>query len=159
MGHRKRSIKADLSRILGVSATALTKFQHDPTFPDFDKDNQAEIYAVCVWWYLRKEANPIPTDETLLAGDDSDGLERYRQARAAQEEIKLAQTRGQVIMLNDFEDVAPALFGPLRRVAEHVKRKGDTDTLELIEEANREVLSNLERIYGHDRSTIETDVD
>jgi hypothetical protein len=159
MGHRKRAIKADLSRILGVSATALTKFQHDPTFPEFDKDNQAEIYAVCVWWYLRKEANPIPTDETLLAGDDSDGLERYRQARAAQEEIKLAQTRGQVIMLNDFEDVAPALFGPLRRVAEHVKRKGDTDTLELIEEANREVLSNLERIYGHDRSTIETDVD
>jgi hypothetical protein len=159
MGHRKRAIKADLSRILGVSATALTKFQHDPTFPEFDKENQAEIYAVCVWWYLRKEANPIPTDETLLAGDDSDGLERYRQARAAQEEIKLAQTRGQVIMLNDFEDVAPALFGPLRRVAEHVKRKGDTDTLELIEEANREVLSNLERIYGHDRSTIETDVD
>jgi hypothetical protein len=159
MGHRKRAIKSELSRILGVTPPVVGKFQHDPTFPDFDKDNQAEIYAVCVWWYLRKEANPIPTDETLLAGDDSDGLERYRQARAAQEEIKLAQTRGQVIMLNDFEDVAPALFGPLRRVAEHVKRKGDTDTLELIEEANREVLSNLERIYGHDRSTIETDVD
>lgn len=159
MGHRKRAIKADLSRVLGVSATALTKFQHDPTFPEFDKDNAAEVYAVCIWWYLRKEANPVPTDETLLAGDDSDGLERYRQARAAQEEIKLAQTRGQVIMLNDFEDVAPALFGPLRRVAEHVKRKGDTDTLEMIEEANREVLASLERIYGHDHSTIETGVD
>lgn len=159
MSHRKRAIKAELARILGVSATALTKFQHDPTFPEFDKDGTAEIYAVCVWWYLRKEANPVPSDETLLAGDDSDGLERYRQARAAQEEIKLAQTRGQVIMLNDFEDVAPALFGPLRRVSEHIKRRGDTDTLELIEEAHREVLANLERIYGSDRSTIQTEMD
>jgi hypothetical protein len=159
MAFRKRVNQAELSRILGVSHQAIAKMKPDPSFPEFDKGGLAEIYAVCVWWYLRKEANPVPTDETLLAGDDSDGLERYRQARAAQEEIKLAQTRGQVIMLNDFEDVAPALFGPLRRVAEHVKRKGDTDTLELIEEANREVLSNLERIYGHDRSTIETDVD
>jgi hypothetical protein len=159
MAFRKRVNQAELSRILGVSHQAIAKMKPDPSFPEFDKNGLAEIYAVCVWWYLRKEANPVPTDESLLAGDDSDGLERYRQARAAQEEIKLAQTRGQVIMLNDFEDAAPALFGPLRRVAEHVKRKGDTDTLELIEEANREVLSNLERIYGHDRSTIETDVD
>lgn len=159
MGHRKRAIKSELSRILGVTPPVVGKFQHDPTFPDFDKDNQAEIYAVCVWWYLRKEANPIPTDETLLAGDDSDGLERYRQARAAQEEIKLAQTRGQVIMLNDFEDIAPALFGPLRRVAEHIKRKGDSDTLEVIEEANREVLANLERLYGHEHTTSEAGMD
>lgn len=159
MGHRKRAIKSELSRILGVTPPVVGKFAHDPTFPAFDKDGTAEIYAVCVWWYLRKEANPIPSDETLLAGDDSDGLERYRQARAAQEEIKLAQTRGQVIMLNDFEDVAPALFGPLRRVAEHIKRRGDTDTLEVMEEAHREVLANLERIYGCDRSTIETEMD
>jgi hypothetical protein len=159
MAHKKRAIKSELSRILGVTPPVLSKFQHEPSFPEFDKDNQAEIYAVCVWWYLRKEANPVPTDETLLAGDDSDGLERYRQARAAQEEIKLAQTRGQVIMLNDFEDVAPALFGPLRRVAEHIKRKGDSDTLEVIEEANREVLANLERLYGHEHTTSEAGMD
>lgn len=159
MGFRKRVNQAELSRILGVSHQAIAKMKPDPSFPEFDKGGLAEIYAVCVWWYLRKEANPVPTDETLLAGDDSDGLERYRQARAAQEEIKLAQTRGQVIMLNDFEDIAPALFGPLRRVAEHIKRKGDTDTLEVIEEANREVLANLERLYGHDHSTIQADVD
>lgn len=159
MAHKKRAIKSELSRILGVTPPVLSKLQHDPSFPEFDKSNAAEIYAVCVWWYLRKEANPVPTDDSLLAGDDSDGLERYRQARAAQEEIKLAQTRGQVILLNDFEEVAPSLFGPWRRVAEHIKRTGDSDTLEMIEEANREVLANLERIYGSDHSTIETALD
>jgi phage terminase Nu1 subunit (DNA packaging protein) len=159
MAFRKRVNQAELSRILGVSHQAIAKMKPDPSFPEFDKGGLAEIYAVCVWWYMRKEANPVPTDETLLAGDDSDGLERYRQARAAQEEIKLAQTRGQVIMLNDFEDIAPALFGPLRRVAEHIKRKGDSDTLEVIEEANREVLASLERLYGHEHTTSETGVD
>ncbi len=80
MGHKKRCNQAELARILGVTSPTLTKFKHDPTFPEFDADNNIEIYAGCVWWYLRKEAQPVPSDPDMLAGTESDGLERYRLA-------------------------------------------------------------------------------
>jgi phage terminase Nu1 subunit (DNA packaging protein) len=149
MAHKRRAIKAELARTLGISATALTKFQHDPTFPAFDEKNEAEVYAVCVWWYLRKEAQPVPSDPDMLAGTESDGLERYRLARAQQEEIKLAEQRQQIVRLNDFEEAGQAILGPYRRLAEHVKRMGNNDVWEMLEEANAEVLRGLDNAYAH----------
>lgn len=137
--------------MLGVSSPALTKFKHDPTFPAFDKENTVEIYAGCVWWYLRKEAQPVPSDPEMLAGTESDGLERYRLARAQQEEIKLAEQRGQIVKLTDFEETVQAILGPYRRFAEHLKRVAGNDLWSMLEEANSEVLEGLERLtHAHD---------
>ena len=132
--------------MLGVSSPALTKFKHDPTFPAFDKENTVEIYAGCVWWYLRKEAQPVPSDPEMLAGTESDGLERYRLARAQQEEIKLAEQRGQIVKLTDFEENVQAILGPYRRFAEHLKRVAGNDLWTMLQEANEEVLQGLERL-------------
>ena len=132
--------------MLGVSSPALTKFKHDPTFPAFDKENTVEIYAGCVWWYLRKEAQPVPSDPEMLAGTESDGLERYRLARAQQEEIKLAEQRGQIVKLTDFEETVQAILGPYRRFAEHLKRVAGNDLWAMLQEANEEVLQGLERL-------------
>ena len=85
----------------------------------------------------------------MLAGTESDGLERYRLARAQQEEIKLAEQRGQIVRLNDFEEMAMAVLAPYRRLAEHVKRMGNPDLWQLVEEANAEVAAGLERLYGY----------
>jgi len=148
MGHRRRANKAELARTLGVSASALTKFQHDPSFPEFDKSNEAEVYATCVWWYLRKEAQPVPSDPDMLAGTESDGLERYRLARAQQEEIKLAEQRGQIVKLTDFEATVQAILGPYRRFAEHLKRVAGTELWAMLQEANSEVLQGLERLVN-----------
>ena len=131
---------------MGVSSPALTKFKHDPTFPEFDADNNIEIYAGCVWWYLRKEAQPVPSDPDMLAGTESDGLERYRLARAQQEEIKLAEQRGQIVKLTDFEETVQAILGPYRRFAEHLKRVAGNDLWTMLQEANEEVLQGLERL-------------
>ena len=137
--------------MLGVSSPALTKFKHDPTFPAFDKENTVEIYAGCVWWYLRKEAQPVPSDPEMLAGTESDGLERYRLARAQQEEIKLAEQRGQIVKLTDFEETVQAILGPYRRFAEHLKRVAGNDLWTMLQEANEEVLQGLERLtHAHD---------
>ncbi len=157
MGHKRRAIKADLARILGISATALTKFQHDPTFPAFDEKNEAEVYAVCVWWYLRKEAQPVPSDPDMLAGTESDGLERYRLARAQQEEIKLAEQRGQIVKLTDFEETVQAILGPYRRFAEHLKRVAGNDLWSMLQEANEEVLQGLERLTNAHGDTTTSD--
>ena len=149
MAQRKRANQSELARVIGVNPSTITKFKHDPTFPPGDRDGEIEIYAGCVWWYLRKEANPVPAEPDMLAGTESDGLERYRLARAQQEEIKLAEQRGQIVRLNDFDEASQAILGPYRRLAEHVKRMGNPDLWQLIEEANAEVAAGLERVYGH----------
>ena len=134
---------------MGVTSPTLTKFKHDPSFPPFDRDNEVEVYAGCVWWYLRKEAQPVPSDPDMLAGTESDGLERYRLARAQQEEIKLAEQRGQIVKLTDFEETVQAILGPYRRFAEHLKRVAGSELWAMLQEANSEVLQGLERLVDN----------
>lgn len=153
MGYRKRCNQAELARVLGCASPSLTKAKHDPSFPPFDADNQVEIYAGCVWWHKRQESAtvaPAIADDELLVGTASDGLERYRLARAQQEEIKLAEQRGQIVKLDAFEEASQAILGPYRRLAEMAKRAGNQDMWQAIEEANAEVLSGLEKLYAHD---------
>lgn len=155
MGYRKRCNQAELARVLGCSSPALTKAKHDPTFPPFDKDNQVEIYAGCIWWHQRTEGpavNPAAGDE-MLVGAESEGLERYRMAKAQLEEIKLAEQRHQIVRLDDFQEAVQAIMGPYRRMAEHLKRIGQNELWEMLEEANREVLTGLERFDGHGDTT------
>jgi len=149
MGHKKRCNQAELARVLGVTSPTLTKFKHSPSFPPFDRDNEVEVYAGCVWWYLRKEAQPVPSDPDMLAGTESDGLERYRLARAQQEEIKLAEQRGQIVKLTDFEETVQAILGPYRRFAEHLKRVAGSELWAMLQEANSEVLQGLERLVDN----------
>lgn len=159
MGHRKRATKAELSRILGVSHTSLSKFQHDPTFPEFDRSDEAEIYEVIVWWYLRKESNPVSPDEEIERGPNSPALERLRTAKAQQEEIKLDDMREKVMMKDDFDPVAAAVFPPWRRISEHALRTDNREYQQMIDEANAEVLANLERLYGCNNTSQQTELD
>jgi phage terminase Nu1 subunit (DNA packaging protein) len=149
MADKKRANKAELARILGVSHTVLSKYQHLPTFPAFDRSGLAEIYAVCVWHNNGKNPAPQATPDDDLAGDVSEGLERYRMAKAQQEEIKLAETRHQIVKLNDFEESMQIALQPWRRLGEAIKRQGLMDVFAMIEEANQEVAESLERLYGH----------
>lgn len=86
--------------------------------------------------------------EGLLEPSDSPGLERYRQAKAAQEEIKLAELRSEVVMLGDFEEIAQAIFQPLRAFGEHLKRGNDPELLDRLNEANENVLAGLDRLWN-----------
>ena len=85
-----------------------------------------------------------------MAGEGSDGLERYRLARAQQEEIKLAEIRGQVVRLSDFADSIGVLLQPFRRFAEHLKRTGQNDLFDMLDEVNSEVESGLGAYDAHD---------
>jgi hypothetical protein len=150
MGHRKRANKSELARVLGVGPACVTRYLNDPAFPAFDTDKTAEIYAVVVW-HARAQIQPEPTasGDEMLVGSESEGLERYRMAKAQIEEIKLAEQRQQIVRLNDFEEAVQAILGPYRRLAEHVKRMGNSDLWEMLEEANAEVLRGLDNAYAH----------
>jgi hypothetical protein len=150
MGHRQRANKSGLARVLGVTPPVVGKYSHDPTFPAFDHDQMAEVYAVVLWHADKRNAQQAQqaTPDDDLAGDVSEGLERYRMAKAQQEEIKLAETRHQIVKLNDFEEAMQIALQPWRRLGEAIKRQGLMDVFAMIEEANQEVAESLERLYG-----------
>ena len=160
MGHKKRANKSELARVLGVGPACVTRYLNDPAFPTFDADKTAEIYAVVVW-HARAQIQPEPTasGDEMLVGSESEGLERYRMAKAQIEEIKLAEQREQIVRLDDFQETIQAVLGPYRRLAEHLKRVGQTELWEMLEEANAEVLNGLERFDAHGNTTGQDTVD
>lgn len=97
---------------------------------------------------------PIPQqkfdEDPLLNGEASEGLERYRMARAQQEEIKLAEKRGEVVTTEGFFDCARVILSPLRRLAETFKRQQNHDAFSLVEEATTEIERGLNQLHAAD---------
>ena len=89
-------------------------------------------------------------DDPLLNGEESEGLERYRMARAQQEEIKLAEKRVEIMMLEGFYDCARVILSPFRRLAETFKRQQNHDAFSLVEEATNEVERGLMQLHAAD---------
>jgi len=103
------------------------------------------------WKIDRKQPAPvISDDDPMLNGEESEGLERYRMARAQQEEIKLAKTRGQVVMMEGFMDCARIILSPFKRLAETFKRQQNHDAFSLVEEATIEVERGLSQFHAAD---------
>jgi hypothetical protein len=87
-------------------------------------------------------------DDPMLQESDSEGLERYRMARAQQEEIKLAEKRGEVVLMDRFNDCVRVALAPLRKVQETFKRRGDRESIQLIHEAIDEMERGLAQLDG-----------
>ena len=117
-----------------------------------------EIKAILLWlmssgrrwgWMpddLKRER--LTDDDPMLQEADSEGLERYRMARAQQEEIKLAEKRGEVVLMDRFNDCVRVALAPLRKVQETFKRRGDRESIQLIHEAIDEMERGLAQLDG-----------
>lgn len=139
----------DVARIIGCDQSTVSRWKSQPDFPPVAADGTFELFAV-LSLYIRRQVLAEQQAELMpeLSGPvDSEALERYRAARAGLAEIELAQRRGEVILLNDFEEVVQAIFGPYRSLAEFVKRLENAELLERINEANQQVLRGLEKLY------------
>jgi len=89
-------------------------------------------------------------EDPLLNGETSEGLERYRMARAQREEMKLAEERGEVVTTEGFFDCARVILSPFRRLAETFKRQQNHDAFSLVEEATAEVERGLNQLHAAD---------
>jgi phage terminase Nu1 subunit (DNA packaging protein) len=89
-------------------------------------------------------------DDPLMNGETSEGLERYRMARAQREEMKLAEERGEVVTTDGFFDCARVILSPLRRASETLKRQQNHDAFSLVEEAINEVERGLTQLHAAD---------
>jgi phage terminase Nu1 subunit (DNA packaging protein) len=103
------------------------------------------------WNIGRAPVAPQKMDEDpLLNGETSEGLERYRMARAQREEMKLAEERGEVVTTEGFFDCARVILSPLRRLAETFKRQQNHDAFSLVEEATTEIERGLNQLHAAD---------
>jgi hypothetical protein len=91
-----------------------------------------------------------PDDPMLSDGTDSEGLERFRLARAQLEEIKLAEMCGRIVMQDDFHESSRIMLAPLRALQETLKRRQDQDTLQLVHDA----IDEMERGLGQQAETL-----
>lgn len=153
---RKTGKATEIAAILGVQDSTVSRWKNDPNFPPAN-DGLFVLDDVFRWYYRREQQKEIADSLMDAPGGPSEGLERYRQARAAQEEIKLAELRGEVVMLDKFDQICQAMFSPLRFFGEQLKRSGNVDLLDRFNEANQQVLNGLEKLFQVTANEIEQD--
>ncbi|MCA9036418.1 MAG: hypothetical protein KDA91_14885 [Planctomycetaceae bacterium] len=105
------------------------------------------LKEILAWAIDAGKVGQLPADDDLMTGAaESEGLERYRMAKAQQEEIKLAEKRGQVVLMDQFNDCVRVALAPLRKVQETFKRRGDRESIQLIHEAIDEMERGLAQL-------------
>jgi hypothetical protein len=137
----------------GVSEQAFRKWMKLPGFPI------ASDSSVCLWdlavWRHQMNAGSEFGDE-IEGGSDSPGLERYRLARAEQEEIKLLKMRGEFLSREDVHLALAETSGVMKEAGEKVLRIGGNDLAEIINWAWDEVAKRIGKLFG-DRTGGTTD--
>lgn len=84
----------------------------------------------------RARAAVAETDDPLLAGDsDSDGLERYRQAKAALAELDLEERKGQLISREKVRPVLARWAAVIRRCGESLGKVFGASATEKLNDA------------------------
>lgn len=138
----------EMADFAGVSEQAFRRWMALPGFP------KAPDGSVCLWdlavWRNRLDAGT--PDETELGDVDSPGLERYRLARAEQEEIKLRRMRGESIAREDLQAALMETASVLKEAGDRMVRVAGNDVAEMLNDAWTEVETRLERLFGDDRT-------
>lgn len=139
---------AQLARMLAVGLDRFrSRFrQHIPTRLEERRGRSIRFQPEAVRAILDAEvaraesaaARRFTTDDLDLdtaGGSDSPALERYRAARAKQEEIKLSQMRGEVLDVHTFRVRTDGLCVILRSAVERVERRFGSGPAEVLTEA------------------------
>ncbi len=140
---------SEMAEFSGVSEQAFRKWMTQPGFP------KAPDGSVCLWdlavWRHRLDSGS-EFGEEIEGGSDSPGLERYRLARAEQEEIKLAKMRGDFISRDDVHTALMETGSIMKEAGERIIRTGGNDLAGIFLNAWAQVMNRLESIFGNDRT-------
>jgi len=143
--------RAELARKLGRSERVISTWLGEgmPGAPG------AYVLEDCVEWLDRRGDKRKQTSQTQgddLEGDaDSPALERYRLARAQQEEIKLAKLRSELVESEHIQQWLQSFAGLLRGFGEKVAKVAPelvSDLDGVLEQAS-ETLDKVVGEYGH----------
>lgn len=144
-----------VARICGISERQLRDWRREPGFPA-NPDGTVTVARVVLW----ANADPLADPDDDLGNGDSVHLERFRAARASQEEIKLAQMQAQFFPLHEFTDLLNDQSRTLRRCGESFERKlcgkCGPRALQIQNDALDECDARTERFFD-DRGSSDTD--
>lgn len=141
---RQRGTKAEVARLLLCDKSSIGRWTKTVDFPREDAAGTIDLFDACEWYFRRKILAELDDESSPI---NSEGLERLRQAKAAIAEIELAERRGEMVTLNQFEEVAQAILSPYRSLGDFVKQIGHDEILQRIEETNQQVLTGLEQLF------------
>ncbi len=101
---------------------------------------------------LAKNRHRISSDEEdeMLRGPDSDGLERYRHAKAEMAELDLAVRRGETMEVGVARLALASIFETLRQAGEQLRREFGPAAAALIAEAVVDAANQARETFGDD---------
>jgi phage terminase Nu1 subunit (DNA packaging protein) len=145
---------AEMAEFAGVSEQAFRKWMTQPGFP-VAPDGSVCLWDLAVWRDRMDRGSDIDGE---LGGDvDSPGLERYRLARAEQEEIKLQKMRGEYLPREDVHTALMETAAVMKSAGERVVRTFGNEVASIINSAWDEVIQRLESRFGDDSADAGTD--
>ena len=89
-------------------------------------------------------APPPDVDDPMFENADSPALERYRWARAEQEEMKASQMRGELVEIGDISDGLQLMASILRQAIETLQKQHGQDAADVLSDALDEVDTEIE---------------
>lgn len=139
---------AEVSAVVGVSSRTIKEYLSRGCPGRPGRYPLPEIIGWCketVWKSRAVAADP------LLAGDDSPSLERYREAKASQEEIKLENMRREFLPRDEIRLLHDELADVYRRAGEQLAKRFGQAVTETIEQCLRDATARIEQRWGSDR--------
>jgi hypothetical protein len=143
----------EMADFAGVSDQTIRNWMKMPGFPKDATDSSVCLWDIPLWHARLIGGGGNGDDPEIGVGDgDSEGLERYRMARAQQEEIKLAKMRGDFISREDVHTALMETGSIMKEAGERIVRTGGNDLAGILLNAWSQVMSRLESIFGNDRA-------
>jgi hypothetical protein len=145
---------SEMAAFAGKSDQTIRRWKEMPGFPVDPRDNSVCLWDLAVWRHSIDNigCDGIPDD---IDGPDSPALERFRLARAQQEEIKLESMRGDFLPREDAKTMLLEIASIYRSAGEILVRNFGNDAGDVINDALDEASRRFEQRWGHDRTGAE----
>lgn len=136
----RTSSVTEIADFAGVARSTVYDWQKLPGYPGAP-DGSVALWDLCEWQVLRLAS--VGDADPEVAGD-SPGLERYRLARAGQEEIKLAQLRGHVMDREWMHSRLMEIASLIRACGEQLQRSHGEDALQILDQTLDDIDGKIE---------------
>ena len=113
-----------------------------------DEGNGIDIIQFAAWCLKRKTRKELAAEDPNLVGPNSPALERYRLARAKNEELALAHNKEQLVKVAEIKREFQLWAAKLKTGLDAVATRHGPEVSKDIRLAVDEVYSEMERKYG-----------
>lgn len=137
--------QSEVSRFCRVTVSAVRKWAADGMPGRPGRYDLSEIHA---WRLERETRRRAASDDPLLDGGDSPGLERYRQAKAALAELELAERESSLMSREKALTILGRFAAKIRRMGERLGKRFGADAAIMVNESLTECESDLNELGG-----------